>query len=52
MTRHIPAARCDAKLVRLADHGAHGTMIERNNAEGLAVITGGVEGWIEGRLPD
>ena len=42
----------DPTLNPAGDDGAHGTMIERNNAEGLAVITGGVEGWIEGRLPD
>lgn len=34
---------CDVELVRLADHGvrgnAHGIMIERNNADALAVIT-------------
>jgi hypothetical protein len=34
-------------LIRLADHGvrgnAHGIMIERNNAEALAVLTRWVE---------
>ena len=35
---------CDVELVRLADRGVHGNghmmMIERNNAETLAVLTG------------
>jgi hypothetical protein len=47
MTSHVPAARCDAELVRLADHGAHGITIERNDADGPAVVTR----WAEGRLP-
>ena len=37
-------------LVQLADHGVHGNghgiMIERNNAEALAVLTG----WVGRRL--
>lgn len=43
-------AGCDVELVQLADHGvhgnAHGIMIERNNAEALAVLTG----WVSQRL--
>lgn len=46
----LEQAGCDVDLVRLADHGvhgnAHGIMIELNNAEALAVITG----WVAGRL--
>ena len=46
----LEGAGCDVELVRLADHGvhgnAHGIMIERNNAEALAVISD----WVAARL--
>ncbi|MGP0036307.1 MAG: lysophospholipase [Solirubrobacteraceae bacterium] len=46
----LERAGCDVELVQLADHGvhgnAHGIMIERNNAEALAVLTG----WVGRRL--
>ena len=46
----LEQAGCDVELVRLADHGvhgnAHGIMIERNNADTLAVLTG----WVAARL--
>ena len=39
------------ELVQLADHGAHGNshgiMLERNNVEALAVLTG----WVARRVP-
>ncbi len=45
----LEQAGCDVELVRLADHGVHGNshgiMIERNNADALAVITR----WVAGR---
>jgi pimeloyl-ACP methyl ester carboxylesterase len=51
MVAFLAAAGCDVELVRLEDHGVHGNshgiMIERNNAEALAVLTG----WVAGRLP-
>jgi pimeloyl-ACP methyl ester carboxylesterase len=50
MVAFLDQAGCDVELVRLADHGvhgnAHGIMIERNNVETLAVLTG----WVGGRL--
>jgi pimeloyl-ACP methyl ester carboxylesterase len=50
MVAFLAEAGCDVELVRLADHGvhgnAHGIMIERNNVETLAVLTG----WVERRL--
>ena len=46
----LEGAGCDVDLVRLADHGVHGNghgiMMERNNAEALAVLTG----WVAERL--
>jgi pimeloyl-ACP methyl ester carboxylesterase len=46
----LERAGCDVELVRLAEHGvhgnAHGVMIERNNAETLAVLTR----WVAGKL--
>jgi pimeloyl-ACP methyl ester carboxylesterase len=46
----LEGAGCDVERVQLADHGvhgnAHGVMIERNNAEVLAVLTR----WVAGRL--
>jgi pimeloyl-ACP methyl ester carboxylesterase len=46
----LEQAGCDVELVRLADHGVHGNshgiMLERNNAEALAVLTQ----WVDGRL--
>jgi len=46
----LEGAGCDVEFVRLADHGvhgnAHGIMIERNNAEALAVISD----WVAARL--
>lgn len=46
----LEQAGCDVKLLQLADHGVHGNshgmMLERNNAEVLAVITR----WVQGRL--
>ncbi len=48
----LEQAGCDVTLVRLADHGVHGNshgiMLERNNVEALAVLTG----WVADRLPD
>jgi pimeloyl-ACP methyl ester carboxylesterase len=50
MVGFLQAAGCDVEGVRLADHGVHGNghvmMIEANNADVLAVVTG----WLEGRL--
>ncbi len=41
---------CDVELIQLSDHGVHGNshgiMLERNNAEALAVLTG----WVGRRL--
>jgi pimeloyl-ACP methyl ester carboxylesterase len=46
----LEGAGCDVDLVRLADHGVHGNghgmMMERNNAEALAVLTD----WVAQRL--
>jgi pimeloyl-ACP methyl ester carboxylesterase len=46
----LEGAGCDVELVRLADHGVHGNshgiMIERNNADTLAVLTR----WVTDRL--
>ena len=46
----LEQAGCDVELVRLAEHGvhgnAHGIMLERNNAEALAVLTR----WVEARV--
>jgi pimeloyl-ACP methyl ester carboxylesterase len=46
----LEQAGCDVELIQLADHGVHGNshgmMLERNNAEVLAVLTD----WIERRL--
>jgi pimeloyl-ACP methyl ester carboxylesterase len=46
----LAQAGCDVELVQLADHGvrgnSHGIMLERNNAEALAVLTE----WVERRL--
>ncbi len=48
----LDGAGCDVELVRLADHGVHGNshgiMIERNNADTLAVITR----WVADKLRD
>ncbi|HEY4828198.1 MAG TPA: alpha/beta fold hydrolase [Solirubrobacteraceae bacterium] len=48
----LEQAGCDVELIQLADRGVHGNshgiMIERNNAEALAVLTG----WVGGRLAD
>ena len=48
----LEGAGCDVELVRLADHGVHGNshgiVIERNNAEALAVITE----WVARRQPE
>ena len=47
----LEQAGCDVELVRLADHGVHGNshgiMIELNNADTLAVLTG----WVAGKSP-
>ncbi|HTU87782.1 MAG TPA: alpha/beta fold hydrolase [Solirubrobacteraceae bacterium] len=46
----LEQAGCDVELIQLADHGVHGNshgiMIERNNAETLAVLTR----WVASRL--
>ena len=50
LAKFLKGAGCDVELVRLADHAvhgnAHGVMIERNNADTLAVITH----WVQRRL--
>jgi pimeloyl-ACP methyl ester carboxylesterase len=46
----LEQAGCDVELIQLADHGVHGNshgiMVERNNVEALAVLTG----WVEKKL--
>jgi pimeloyl-ACP methyl ester carboxylesterase len=46
----LEGAGCDVELVQLADHGvrgnSHGIMLERNNVEALAVLTG----WVRRKL--
>jgi pimeloyl-ACP methyl ester carboxylesterase len=50
LVKFLKQAGCDVELVQLADHGvrgnAHGIMIERNNEETLAVLTG----WVANRV--
>jgi pimeloyl-ACP methyl ester carboxylesterase len=47
----LEQAGCDVELIQLADHGVHGNshgmMLERNNAEVLAVLTR----WVAERVP-